>query len=90
MSIHPLTIRVMGKIGIDVSDRRRKGVYEYLGRLPVRVAISVCPKAEDKCPTLWPGATAGAAEVGVWRVFPKPVAFGALIPLVEETVGTDG
>jgi arsenate reductase len=56
--IDPLTIRVMREVGIDLSGQHPKGLLEYLGRLPVRVAISVCPRAEDKCPTLWPGALA--------------------------------
>jgi arsenate reductase (thioredoxin) len=57
-SVHPLTIRVMSEVGIDLSQQRPKGLYEYLGRLPVRVAIFVCPKSEDKCPIMWPGALA--------------------------------
>lgn len=57
-AIDPLTVRVMREVGIDVSGQHPKGLLEYLGRLPVRVAISVCPRAEDKCPTLWPGALA--------------------------------
>ncbi len=57
-NIHPLTVQVMNEVGIDMSGQRPKGLYEYLGRLPVRVAISVCPRAEEKCPTTWPGALA--------------------------------
>lgn len=63
-AIDPLTVRVMSEVGIDLSGQRPKGLLEYLGRLPVRVAISVCPKAEDKCPTLWPGALARLACQG--------------------------
>jgi arsenate reductase len=54
--IHDLTIQVMREVGIDLSGQRPKHVREYLGRLPVRVAIFVCQKAEQGCPTLWPGA----------------------------------
>lgn len=54
-SIHPLTLRVMSEVGIDLSGQKPKHLSQFLGRLPVRVAISVCPKAEDKCPTSWPG-----------------------------------
>lgn len=57
-AIDPLAVRVMGEVGIDLSGQHPKGLFEYLGRLPVRVAISVCPQAEDQCPTLWPGALA--------------------------------
>ena len=54
--IHPLTIRVMSEVGIDLSGQRPKDLRQYLGKLAVRVAIFVCQKAEEKCPTLWPGA----------------------------------
>jgi len=57
-SIHPLAIRIMSEVGIDLSHQRPKGLYEYLGRLLVRVAIFVWPKSEDKCPFLWPDALA--------------------------------
>ncbi|MBL8799791.1 MAG: arsenate reductase ArsC [Planctomycetia bacterium] len=54
-SIHPLTVRVMQEVGIDLSGERPKALADYLGLLPVKVAISVCARAEDKCPTAWPG-----------------------------------
>jgi|GEM_PF-157731 len=54
--IHPLTIQVMSEVGIDLSGQRPKDLRQYLGKLPVRVAIFVCQKAEEKCPTVWPGA----------------------------------
>jgi len=55
-SIDPMAVQVMKEVGIDLTGQRPKSLYEYLGRLPVRVAIFVCPKAEGKCPTMWPGA----------------------------------
>jgi len=54
--IHHLTIQVMSEVGIDLSGQRPKDLRQYLGKLAVRVAIFVCQKAEEKCPTLWPGA----------------------------------
>jgi arsenate reductase len=54
--IHPLTIRVMNEVGIDLSGQRPKDLRQFLGRLAVRYAVFVCKKAEEKCPTIWPGA----------------------------------
>jgi arsenate reductase len=54
--IHPLTIKVMSEVGIDVSGQHPKPLRDFLGRLPVRYVVFVCPKAENKCPIFWPGA----------------------------------
>lgn len=56
--IHPLTIRVMSEVGIDLGDHQSKHVRQFLGRLSVRIAVFVCPRAEEKCPIVWPGALA--------------------------------
>jgi arsenate reductase len=56
--IHPLAIKVMSEVGIDLSGQQSKDLRTFLGRLPVRVAIFVCQKAEVKCPAIWPGALA--------------------------------
>lgn len=54
--LHPLTIRVMNEMGIDVSGHRSKHLSEYLGVLNVRYLIIVCDQANNECPTTWPGA----------------------------------
>jgi len=54
--IHPMTIRVMSEVGIDLSGQRSKNLRQYLGKLTVHVAIFVCPKAEKLCPIMWLGA----------------------------------
>jgi arsenate reductase len=54
--IHPLTIRVMDEVGVDLSDKHAKGLRELLGHLPVEYAVFVCQSAEEKCPVNWPGA----------------------------------
>jgi arsenate reductase len=54
--IHPLTIRVMNEIGIDLNGHQSKHLRLFLGKLGVRFAIFVCQKAEEKCPSTWPGA----------------------------------
>ncbi len=56
--IHPLTIQVMSEVGIDLSGQRPKDLRQYLGKLAVRYAIFLCPRAEEKCPVIWPGALA--------------------------------
>lgn len=53
--LNPLTVRVMGEVGIDMQDHRSKHLREYLGRLPVRVLVIVCTDADKSCPTIWPG-----------------------------------
>lgn len=67
--IHPLTVRVMEELGISLKDHRSKSLEEYLGKLPVRYAITVCENAEQQCPRLWPFAVNRLS----WR-FPDPAA----------------
>jgi arsenate reductase len=54
--LNPLAVRAMAEIGIDISAQRSKNLTEYLGRLPVCYLIVVCGDADQKCPTIWPGA----------------------------------
>lgn len=53
-SVHPLAVRVMGEIGIDISNQRSKSVKEYLGKVPLAAVVFVCQQAEDRCPRLYP------------------------------------
>lgn len=52
---HPLAIKVMAEVGIDISQQGPKGLKQYLGKLPVRHAVVVCDGANDSCPRIWPG-----------------------------------
>lgn len=54
--IHPLTLRVMNEIGVDISEQRSKDVREFLGRMSIAHAIIVCAKAQQHCPALYPFA----------------------------------
>jgi arsenate reductase len=54
--IHPLTIRVMSEIGIDLHEYRSKDLRQFLGNLAIRYAIFVCQRTEPRCPSIWPGA----------------------------------
>ena len=51
--VHPLAIRVMKEIGIDISGHRSKHLEEFL-KQPVETVITVCGNADEACPT-FPG-----------------------------------
>jgi arsenate reductase len=54
-AVHPLAVRVMGELGIDISEQRPKGVKEFLGQFPIRYLIIVCGGADESCPRVFPG-----------------------------------
>jgi arsenate reductase len=68
--VHPMAVRVMEEIGIDISEQTSKSVKEYLGRKPFAYIIIVCGKAQESCPTVFPGVH----ERLFWP-FEDPVAF---------------
>lgn len=49
--IHPLTVRVMDEIGMDISQQQSTDLHEYLGRVNFGYLITVCERAEKNCPT---------------------------------------
>jgi arsenate reductase (thioredoxin) len=51
--VHPLAIKVMSEIGIDISQHRSKHLNEFLTQ-PVDTVITVCDKANQVCP-IFPG-----------------------------------
>ena len=51
--VHPLAIRVMQEIGIDITAHRSKHLNEFLDR-PVETVITVCGNADQVCP-MFPG-----------------------------------
>ena len=51
--IHPLAIRAMQEIGIDIAQHRSKHLSEFLDR-PVETVITVCGNADQVCP-MFPG-----------------------------------
>lgn len=51
--VHPLAIKVMKEIGIDISGHRSKHMNEFLPQ-PVETVITVCGKADQACP-MFPG-----------------------------------
>ncbi len=51
--VHPLAIRVMQEIGIDLSAHRSKHLDEFL-KQDIETVITVCGNADQACP-LFPG-----------------------------------
>ena len=51
--VHPLAIRAMQEIGIDISQHRSKHLSEFLEQ-KVETVITVCGNADQACPT-FPG-----------------------------------
>jgi arsenate reductase len=52
--VRPEAVRVMGEIGIDISQHRSKSIDEYAGQ-PFDVVLTVCDHANEACP-VFPGA----------------------------------
>jgi arsenate reductase (thioredoxin) len=54
--VHPLAIRVMQEIGIDISRQTSKSIHDFVPPkgIPPDVVISVCSNAEKECP-MFPG-----------------------------------
>lgn len=53
--VHPLAVQVMAEIGIDISGQQPKSVKIYLGKATISCIITVCTRAEEACPHIWPG-----------------------------------
>jgi len=51
--VHPLAVRAMAEIGVDISASRSKHLNEFLER-PVETVITVCASADAACP-VFPG-----------------------------------
>ncbi len=51
--VHPLAIKVMAEINVDISQHRSKHLNEFLNQ-PVQTVITVCGNADQACP-VFPG-----------------------------------
>ena len=51
--VHPLAIRAMAEIGIDISAHRSKHMNDFLGQ-KIETVITVCGNADQACP-IYPG-----------------------------------
>ncbi|MBE3558584.1 MAG: arsenate reductase ArsC [Ktedonobacteraceae bacterium] len=49
-SLHPLAIKAMQEIGIDISHHRAKGIEEFADKPPMDLVITVCYEAAETCP----------------------------------------
>jgi len=57
-SVHPLAIRAMAELGIDISasaGHRAKSLEEFIGQPPMDLVVTVCDEAAEACP-FFPGA----------------------------------
>jgi arsenate reductase len=52
--VHPLAMRAMAEIGIDISDAESKPAAQFIDQ-QFDVVVTVCDSAAQDCP-LWPGA----------------------------------
>ena len=55
--LHPLTVKVMEEVGVDMSGHKSKGFETYLSKMLFQYLITVCDDAEKNCPTTWPGVS---------------------------------
>jgi len=77
--VHPLAVKVMSEIGVDISGHRSKHLSEFLDR-KITTVITVCGNADQACP-VFPGqlnrhhwgfedpAHAGGSEAEKLQVF---------------------
>jgi arsenate reductase len=57
-SVHPLAIRAMAEVGIDLSEAagyRAKSMQEFVHQPPMDLVVTVCDEAAEECP-FFPGA----------------------------------
>lgn len=75
--INPYTVKVLQEIGIDTSAHYAKPLTTYLGKVHFGYMITVCSKAEERCP-IFPGM-----GVRLHWPFEDPAAF---VGTEEETL----
>ena len=51
--VHPLAVRVLGEVGVDLTQGRSKSTDEFFGR-QFDLVITVCDSAAEDCP-VWLG-----------------------------------
>jgi len=52
-TVHPLAIKAMAELGIDISERaghRAKGIEEFADEPPMDLVVTVCDEAAEECP----------------------------------------
>jgi arsenate reductase len=48
--VHPLAIKAMQEIGIDISGHRAKHLDEFREQPPIDLVVTVCDEAAEACP----------------------------------------
>lgn len=54
-TVHPLAIKAMQEIGIDIRDQKAKGIEAFASEPPMDLVITVCHEAQETCP-IFPNA----------------------------------
>jgi len=54
-AVHPLAIKAMAEIGIDISKHKAKGIEEFTDQPPIDLVVTVCNEAAEECP-IFPNA----------------------------------
>ena len=54
-TVHPLAVKVMQEIGIDISDQTAKGIEVFVTEPPMDLVVTVCSEAQEACP-IFPNA----------------------------------
>jgi arsenate reductase (thioredoxin) len=67
--VHPLAVKAMAEVGIDIAGHRSKGVDEFLDKT-FDLVVTVCDNAREACP-YFPGA-----HKQIHRGFEEPSAAG--------------
>jgi arsenate reductase len=67
--IHPLTKKVMEERGLPLTDHTSKLLEQYLGNTHFGITVTVCEKAEERCPSF------PSMGTRLFWPFPDPVAF---------------
>ncbi len=57
-TVHPLAVRVMAEIGLDILHQRPKDLWHFVAE-PWDFVITTCDRANEKCPT-FPSARDGS------------------------------
>ena len=55
-AIHPLTVRVLNEVGVDLSGHHAKGLDGLMGKTTFQLAIIVCERTQKNCPHIYPFA----------------------------------
>jgi len=49
-TVHPLAIKAMQEIGIDISEHTAKGIDAFAAKPALDLVITVCDEAQEACP----------------------------------------